>query len=328
MKLKNILITGGAGYIGSHISEMLFKKGFNTFILDNLSRGHQNTLLNGFFIHGDVGDEALLDQIFEQHSIDAVMHFAAFIDVGESVREPYRYYLNNVTQTLTLLNCMVKHKINYLIFSSTAAIFGHPLSPLIDETHVCHPINPYGRTKLMIEKMLNDFHDAYGLKYCCLRYFNAAGGDPCGKIKYFQARPSNLIPIALRSILTKSPMTIFGTDYPTSDGTCIRDYIHIDDLGRAHILALEKLWNSGSSYNYNLGNGKGYSVKEVIQSVENVTNQKLTVIHGCRRLGDPPILMANSQLAEKELGWVPQFQLLDIMVEHAWNAMQNAAHEI
>lgn len=327
MKLKNILITGGAGYIGSHVSEMLFKKGFNTIILDNLSRGHQSTLLNGLFIHGDVGNETLLNQIFEQHSIDAVMHFAAFIDVGESVREPYRYYLNNVTQTLTLLNCMVKNKINYLIFSSTAAIFGNPLSPLIDETHTCHPINPYGKTKLIIEKILHDFHNAYDLKYCCLRYFNAAGGDPSGKIKYYQTRPSNLIPIALKSILLNTSVTIFGEDYSTTDGTCIRDYIHIDDLGRAHILALEKLWSTGSSCSYNLGNGRGYSVKEVFQSIENVTNEKLKVIHGCRRLGDPPILMANSQLAQKELGWAPRFHSLDTMVEHAWKAMQSATYE-
>jgi UDP-glucose 4-epimerase len=249
------------------------------------------------------------------------MHFAAFIDVGESVREPAKYYENNVIKTLNLLNIMLKYQVKTLIFSSSAAIFGYPQANHIVESHACHPINPYGETKWMVEKILHDFDRAYGLKSCCFRYFNAAGGDPTGHIKNYQTQVTNLIPLALQSIKCKRPLTIFGTDYPTLDGTCIRDYIHIHDLGTAHLLGMERLFTGSSSLAYNLGNGQGYSVKEVIRAVETVTNQPLIVQEGKRRPGDPPILLADASLARHDLGWQPIYTDLETMIEHAWKAL-------
>lgn len=318
-----ILVTGGAGFIGSHINKMLYQAGYQTVILDNLSRSNKETIQSGTFVQGDLSNSAFLHSIFSQYPIDAVMHFAAFIDVGESVRDPAKYYLNNVANTLNLLTAMLHHDVKTLIFSSTAAIFGlpDPDDPRLTEDHPCHPINPYGESKLMVEKMLRDFDNAYGLRYCALRYFNAAGGDPEGKIKNYQTKVSNLIPLILRTLkYSGSHLTIYGTDYPTPDGTCIRDYIHIEDLGTAHIMAMEKILKGSHSCSYNLGNGKGFSVREVIAAVEKVLQCKVPYIEGPRRPGDPPILLADASKAYFELQWQPHHSLEE-MIQHAWNAL-------
>lgn len=321
MKKPKILIVGGAGFIGSHVNKMVQHAGYQTLVFDNLSRSDPSTLLGSPFIQGDINDTQSLDMIFKHHSFDAVMHFAALIDVGESVRNPALYYQNNVSGTLNLLQAMLRHGVKKLIFSSTAAIYGNPQTSMIDENHPCRPINPYGYSKWMVELILRDFDQAYGLKSCCLRYFNAAGGDPEGKIKSYQIHTSNLIPLALKSIKTGSDVTIFGTDYPTPDGTCIRDYIHIEDLGAAHILGMKKLLDGSPSCVYNLGNGHGYSVKEVIHTAEYVTGQTIHVHEGIRRQGDPAVLVANAQKAMDELGWHPQYTSLETIIRDAWKAL-------
>lgn len=320
MHKQTILVTGGAGFIGSHVNKMLHQAGYQTVVLDNLSNGHPETVLCGTFIKGDLADTGLLDQLFNRYRIDAVMHFAAFIDVGESVYDPAKYYFNNVVNTLNLLNAMLRNRVKTFIFSSTAALFGYPLEPTIKENHPCHPINPYGESKWMVEKILRDYGQAYGLKYSCLRYFNAAGGDPEGKIKNYQKKATNLIPLILKSIKNGNALTIYGTDYPTRDGTCIRDYIHIEDLGKAHIAALEQLFEEYPSTYYNLGNGKGFSVREVIHAAEAILGRKVTVIEGSRRAGDAPILLADSTKAAQELHWQPTYSL-EQMIEHAWMAL-------
>lgn len=319
---KCVLVVGGAGFIGSHINEMLYRQGYQTIVLDNLSQGHRESVQHGLFIEGDLADADLLDQIFCQYTIDAVMHFAAYKNIGESTKEPLKYYMNNVCNTLNLLSAMLRHQVNFFIFSSSAAIFGNPRETLITDDHPCHPINPYGQTKLMVENILKDLDQAHLLRFCSLRYFNAAGGDPEGKIKNFSIQDSNLIPIILRKL--KKPgsiVSIYGTDYPTPDGTCIRDYIHIDDLGAAHIAAMENLLNGASSTYYNLGNGQGFSVRQVIAAIEKVTGQKIHACEGERRPGDPAILIADGSKAQRELNWHPRFPSLEVMIEHAWNAM-------
>lgn len=316
-----ILIVGGAGFIGSYVNKLLYDKGYQTIVYDNLSRGNRATVFQGEFIQGDIGDSALLDSVFKRHPIQAVIHFAAYIDVGESVREPAKYYENNVAKTLNLLNIMLKHQVKTVVFSSSAAIFGVPQMERITEQHPCHPINPYGETKWMVEKILQDFDRAYGVKSCCLRYFNAAGGDPTGQIKNYQTQVTNLIPLALRAIKLNRPLTIFGNDYPTRDGTCVRDYIHIHDLGTAHLLGMERLFAGSPSLAYNLGNGQGYTVKEVISTIETVTGHSIITQEGERRPGDPPLLLADASLIRKELGWQPVYPDLNIMIEHAWKAL-------
>lgn len=315
-----ILVVGGAGFIGSHVNKMLHRAGYETVVLDNLSRGHRDAVKYGTFIEGDLSDTSLLNQIFDRYPIRAVMHFAAYINVGESVNDPAKYYINNVTYTLNLLNAMIQHEVKYFIFSSTAAIFGTPREPLIGEDHPCQPINPYGETKWMVERMLRDFDSAYGLKFCCLRYFNAAGGDPEGEIKNYQIDIHHLIPrILFSSVKAEGFITINGTDYPTYDGTCIRDYIHVEDLGTAHITAMEQLLGGASSNCYNLGNGQGFSIYEVIKTVEKTLGRKIKIVEGPRRIGDPACLLANPQKATKELNWAPKFTL-ESMIEHAWNS--------
>lgn len=319
---KTVLVVGGAGYIGSHVNKLLDEAGYQTIVFDNLSTGSRKTVTRGTFIEGDIANSELLDEVFKAHKIDAVMHFAAFTDVGESVINPLKYYHNNVCHTLNLLNAMRRNDVKTIIFSSTAAIFGLPKSDKITELHPQQPINPYGESKLMVEQILKDMEEAYGIRSCCLRYFNAAGGDPEGEVKNFKKKESNLIPVILRSLKKGDhSMTIFGTDYPTPDGTCIRDYIHILDLGQAHIKAMEQLFNGESSCCYNLGNGQGFSVKEVINAAEKVTKIPVNAVHGKRRPGDPPILLADSQKAFKELGWKPQFPELEEMISHAWKAL-------
>lgn len=318
---KNILVTGGAGFIGSHVVKMLHNHGYNPIVLDNLSKGNEKAVTRGTFILGDLADKNLLQQLFSKYQFQAVMHFAAFIDVGESVLYPAKYYENNVKNTFNLLETMRSHDVKIFIFSSTAAIFGIPIHIPISENHPCNPINPYGQTKLIVETHLRDYDKAYGMRSTALRYFNAAGGDPTGEIKNFKSKESNLIPIILRSLKDGTQITINGTDYPTPDGTCVRDYIHIEDLGQAHLLGMEKLLMGAPSKNYNLGNGKGFSVLEVIHAAERVTGLKVQYQFGSRRPGDPPSLVADATLAKKELGWKPQYTDLETMIEHAWKAL-------
>jgi UDP-glucose 4-epimerase len=320
-KQKTILITGGAGFIGSHVNKMLHSGGYTTIVLDNLSTGNRQAVTQGLFIEGDIGDLSLLDRLFTEHSIAAVMHFAASTDVGESVADPLKYYRNNVGATLNLLDAMRRHQVKNLIFSSSAAIFGIPQELSVSETHPCYPINPYGESKLIVERVLQDMDRANEIKFCCLRYFNAAGGDPEGQLKNYKRKETNLIPIILKSLQLQREVTIFGTDYPTPDGTCVRDYVHIEDLGAAHIMAMEQLLTGGPSTCYNLGNGQGFSVRQVIAAVQEVTGKSIRIIEGARREGDPPFLVANAQKAEKELGWQPRYPTLQAMIQHAWNAM-------
>jgi UDP-glucose 4-epimerase len=319
--MVTILVVGGAGFIGSHVNHMLHEAGYKTIVFDNLSRGHRETVLQGTFIQGDIGDTEALKAVFQNYSIDAVMHFAAFIDVGESVLDPAKYYKNNVANTLTLLQTMLQYGVKRFIFSSSAAVYGYPQEDKITESHPCSPISPYGGTKWIVEKILHNFKDAYDLEFCCLRYFNAAGGDPHGIIKNYQTQVTNLIPLTLRRIQSNRPTTIFGTNYPTPDGTCIRDYIHVYDLGTAHILAMERLMQGGASGCYNLGNGQGYSVKEVIAAIQEVTGKSVSVIEGERRPGDPPILLANALKAQQEWGWQPRYFNLKEIIVDAWKAL-------
>jgi UDP-glucose 4-epimerase len=321
---KNVLITGGAGYIGSYVNKLLNESGYNTIVLDNLSTGDRRSVSKGTFIEGNFGNREDLQHVFTQYPIDAVMHFAAYISVGESVSAPAKYYVNNVTNTCTLLDAMLDHQIKTFVFSSSAAIFGNPKDHLVNEDCPKHPINPYGETKLMVEHILRDYSHAYGLRSCCLRYFNAAGGDPSGEILNFRTNQSNLIPTAIRSVINPGkPLTIFGSDYDTPDGTCIRDYIHIHDLGTAHILAMETLLKGGHTCCYNLGYGKGFSVLEVLDAIKHITGRNLEVVHGDRREGDPPQLIADSKRAQQELGWTPKYNDLNTIVRDCWNTMRH-----
>lgn len=318
--IKNILVVGGAGYIGSQVNLLLNEKGYQTIILDNLSRGHPQAVIKGTLIQGDICDKECLHALFSRYQIDAVMHFAALTDVGESIKEPLQYYLHNVGFTLNLLHAMRQFEVQVLIFSSSAAVYGVPQEPYINESHRCDPINPYGTTKLTVERILKDMDLFYGIRSICLRYFNAAGGDPRGLIKYHKRLESNLIPRILNSLHTGEQITINGNDYQTMDGTCVRDYIHIEDLARAHVVALERLMSGQPSNFYNLGNGKGFTIKEVVQAVENVTRKPVKTVLGPRRPGDPPFLVSNASKAEKELSWKPEYPSLEAMIEHAWKA--------
>ncbi len=320
MAKGTILVVGGAGYIGSQTAKELKGRGFEPLVLDDLSTGHNENVRWGPLIQGSCGDAALLDKLFSQHRIAGVMHFAAYALVGESVTDPAKYYRNNVAATSVLLEAVAKHQAGPFIFSSTAATFGEPKTIPIPEDHPQEPINPYGRTKLIVERMLADFDSAYGLKYAALRYFNAAGADPDGETGEKHDPESHLIPRAILSVLGKlDGLQIFGTDYDTPDGTCVRDYIHTVDLAAAHILALEKLLGKGDSCVYNLGNGEGRSVRQVLDAVQEVSGVKLEVKEGPRRPGDPPRLVASSEKAKTELGWKPKYADLKTIVRHAWN---------
>lgn len=315
-----ILVVGGAGYIGSHMVKMLLDHGHEVITFDNLSSGFRDAVLGGVFVQGDLADIAGLDQVFTTYQPEAVMHFASYIQVGESVQHPDKYYLNNFTNTLNLLNAMVKSKVNHFIFSSTAAVFGEPEYVPIDEEHVKNPLNPYGRSKWMVEQVLADYERAYGLKSVCLRYFNAAGADPEGLLGERHEPETHLIPLVLQAISgRRSNITVFGRDYDTPDGTCIRDYIHIVDLCSAHLLALNKLIETKKSKRYNLGNGAGFSVQEVIAAAEKVTGKSITITEGARREGDPARLVADSALARNELNWVPVYADLESIISHAWH---------
>jgi UDP-glucose 4-epimerase len=315
----SVLVVGGAGYIGSHMVKQLARSGTEVITLDNLSCGYRDAIRYGEFVEGNLGDPAVLDYIFSNHSVDAVMHFAAFIEVGESVREPAMYYQNNVMNTMVLLDSMLRHDITHFIFSSTAAIFGEPEYTPIDEKHSTKPINPYGRSKLMVEQILEDYDHAYGLKSTCLRYFNAAGADPEGELGERHDPESHLIPLILQAASgRREDIKIFGGDYPTEDGTCVRDYIHINDLCEAHSLALKHMQSTGNSARYNLGNGRGFSVKQVIDTTRKVTGRDFRVTKDKRRPGDPAVLVADSSLAKKQLGWQPRHTDLESIIATAW----------
>jgi UDP-glucose 4-epimerase len=315
----NILVVGGAGYIGSHMVKRLGQAGCHVTTLDNLSSGHRDAVLCGEFVQGDIADHPLLEQVFARGQFDAVMHFASFIQVGESVHAPAKYYANNLVNTLQLLDVMLTHGVKHLIFSSTAATFGEPQYVPIDEAHPQQPINPYGRTKLMVELALADYDHAYGLKSVCLRYFNAAGADPEGQLGERHDPETHLVPLVLQAASGRRPhISVFGRDYDTPDGTCIRDYIHITDLCEAHWLALQHLRHGGASDAFNLGNGNGFSVQEVIDTARQVTGQSIPLQEGPRRAGDPARLVADATRARQLLGWQPQYADLATLIGHAW----------
>jgi UDP-glucose 4-epimerase len=318
-----ILVTGGAGYIGAHAVKALEEKGFQVIILDNLVYGHRQpveTHLKAKLVIGDISDRAFLDKLFTDNKIDAVMHFAAFAYVGESVTDPAKYYQNNVVGTLTLLDAMRQHGIDNFIFSSTCATYGNPQYTPIDENHPQHPINPYGAGKLTVERVLQDYDPAYQLKSVIFRYFNAAGADPDGMFGEDHNPETHLIPLILQAAAGKRPaISVFGDDYETPDGTCIRDYIHVTDLAQAHVLGLEYLLQNRASQIFNLGNGSGFSVKEVIDTAKQVTGKEIAIEQCPRRAGDPAILIGSSAKAREMLGWAPKYADLTTIVKHAWD---------
>ena len=326
MKARQILVVGGAGYIGAHMVNALLRANYEVVTLDNLSTGHRDLVPGGALVVGNLGDNGLLDHIFSNHRIDAVMHFAAYSLVGESVANPLKYYRNNVAQTVELLDAMVRHSIDYFIFSSTAAVYGEPRKTPIKEDHPCNPTNPYGATKIAVENMLKDCDAAYGIKFVALRYFNAAGADPSGKLGERHDPETHLIPSILKVAAgERQHVKIFGDNYPTPDGTCLRDYIHVNDLTQAHMLALEALFEGKESAVYNLGNSKGYSVLEVINAARKVTGHSITAVSAEPRPGDPAMLVASSEKIRSELGWQPSLEDLETIIKTAWLWHQKTA---
>jgi len=316
----NILVTGGAGYIGSHCCKELYNKGYNPITFDNLVYGHRENVKWGDFYKGDIGNLEDLEAFFEKFKIDAVIHFAAYAYVGESITDPQKYYLNNLQNTINLLHFILKKNIKYFIFSSTCATYGNPNKIPIDEGHPRSPINPYGRSKKMIEEILEDYNSAYGLKFVSLRYFNAAGADPDGETGENHDPETHLIPLVLDVAAGKSEaIKVFGTDYETKDGSCIRDYIHVSDLASAHVLALEMMLDGSSGGFYNLGTGHGHSVLEVIENVSKITVINIPFISVDRRAGDPPVLVASNEKAVNEIGWKPKYTNIEDIIQTAWN---------
>lgn len=315
----SILVTGGAGYIGSHVVCELLSGNEEIIVVDNLQKGHRSAVLGGKFYQGDIRDKDFMDQVFSKHDIDAVIHFAADSLVGESVTVPLKYYYNNVYGTQCLIEKMVQYGVKHIVFSSTAATYGEPERTPILESDRTLPTNPYGETKLAIEKMLHWCDEAYGVKSVCLRYFNAAGAHKSGKIGEDHRPETHLVPIIMEVATGKrDSIHIFGDDYDTPDGTCIRDYIHVSDLAKAHILALDKLRAGSGSKVYNLGNGEGFSVKQVIECARKVTGQKINSVISPRRPGDPAVLVASSQKIKDELGWKPEENDLETILYSAW----------
>ncbi|WP_024614327.1 UDP-glucose 4-epimerase GalE [Clostridium sp. Ade.TY] len=319
-----ILVCGGAGYIGSHMVAELLEKGNEVVILDNLEKGHKDALLGGKLYIGDLRDKDILNKIFTENKIEAVIDFAAYSLVGESMTEPLKYFNNNVYGTINLLEAMKEHNIKYIVFSSTAATYGEPKEvPILEESETI-PTNAYGESKLIVEKILRWCDHAYGIKYTTLRYFNAAGAHINGKIGEDHSPETHLIPLILDVALGKrDKIMIFGDDYDTKDGSCIRDYIHVSDLASAHSLALERLMNGGESRIYNLGNGTGFSVKEMIEIARKVTNHPIPAEVAPRRAGDPAVLIASSDKAVEELNWKPKFNSVETIIETAWNWHKN-----
>lgn len=318
-----VLVTGGAGYIGSHTVRALKTAGHEPIVFDNLSRGHREAALETPLIVGDLRSPQDVDAALETSGARAVLHFAAYTYVGESVAHPDIYYQNNVQGSLNLLDALRRRGIDKIIFSSTAATYGDPLRTPIDEDHPQNPVNPYGRSKLAVEWLLRDYSAAFGLRFVALRYFNAAGSSLDGLIGEDHEPETHLIPRVLLSITGEIPeVTILGTDWDTPDGTCVRDYIHVEDLAEAHVLALEHLARGGPSRAWNLGTGKGHSVLEVVRSAERVTGKKVPSVLGPRRAGDPAVLVASPERVQKELGWRPRHADLDTIVSSAWGWIQ------
>ena len=318
--MSEILVVGGAGYIGSHMCKYLHEKNFTPVVLDNLSLGHRQAVKWGPLYAGELDDQGLLSTILTTHDIQAVMHFAAYCYVGESVAEPLKYYQNNVAAPLTLLDSLLSHGVNKFIFSSSCATYGEPQSIPIVEEQQQQPINPYGRTKLMMENILDDLDNANGLKSVCLRYFNAAGADPDGELGEEHDPETHLLPLVLFEARDqRQTLTLFGDDYPTPDGTCIRDYIHVYDLAQAHYLALQHLLAGGESKKYNLGNGNGYSLLDVIKTAQQITGEEIGFRVAERRAGDPAQLVGSAEKVSKELGWKPHYAKLEAILETAWN---------
>lgn len=317
--METILITGGAGYIGSHVVKTLGERGISVVVLDNLSKGHKDAVLFGKLIHGDLSDTSLLDSVMQRFRPDAVMHFAAFIEVGESVRDPLKYYGNNTANTVNLLSAMARNNVQNFIFSSTAAVYGTPTSVPISEQHPLQPINPYGQAKAFVEKILADISASSRFSFVSLRYFNAAGADPKGRIGERHNPETHLIPLTLKAAAGKRPaISIFGDDYPTPDGTCIRDYVHVEDLAEAHILALDYLLQGGQSEIFNCGYGHGFSVRDVIETAQRVTKSTIPIEIASRRPGDPAILIADSTKIKDKLSWKPRYDDLEFIVRTAW----------
>jgi UDP-glucose 4-epimerase len=317
--MSTILVTGGAGYIGSHVVKELLHQGHKPVVFDNLQTGHRKAIKNALFIEGDLSDQEKLARTCQANSIDAVMHFAADSLVGESVQNPLKYFNNNIKNGLKLTEIMEQFCIRKIVFSSSAAVYGEPKEIPISEAHPCGPTNPYGETKWIFEKILQAFHEAGKLDYVSLRYFNAAGADPQGELGEDHAKETHLIPLVIQAALDGTSVNVFGTDYDTPDGTCIRDYIHVTDLAHAHILALQILNRTNFSATYNLGNGNGYSVRQVIETAEKVTGRKIATVDSPRRPGDPARLVASSQKIKEELGWIPTYPDLEMIVRTAYH---------
>ena len=316
---RRILVTGGAGYIGSHTVRLLLERGYDVAVVDNLSKGYRQNVPPGLLYEMDVADTRPLTALMRQLKTEAVVHFAAFIAVGESMVEPERYFVNNVSGSLSLAAAMQAAGVKHIVFSSTAAVYGNPHAVPILETFPIHAVNPYGESKVMVETLLGWFDRIHQLTSVCLRYFNAAGSAPDGALGERHEPETHLIPLILRAVLSGQPVTVFGDDYATPDGTCIRDYIHVEDLAEAHILALEYLLAGGASDQFNVGTGFGHSVMEVIRAVEEVTGQKVPYVMGTRREGDPPRLVASSGKLQSKLGWQPRSSELKTIVQHAWD---------
>ena len=320
---RAVLVTGGAGYIGSHAAKALHRAGYRVVVYDNLVAGHRGAVKYGELVTGDISDLALLRRTLRQHEIFAVMHFAAFLDVGESVREPAKYYRNNVGGALTVLEAMAAEGVKHFVFSSTCATYGEPIETPIAETHPQKPINSYGESKLAVERALPHFETAYGMHWVALRYFNASGADPEGEIGEDHSPEIHVIPRAIEAAIGGPGLTVFGDDYPTPDGTCLRDYIHVSDLADAHVKALEAIVETGKSGAYNLGTGRPHSVREVIETVQRVTGRTVPWTLGPRRPGDPAVLYAAPHKAQAELHWTPQYPELESIVGTAWEWHRN-----
>ena len=316
--MSTILVTGGAGYIGSHVVKELLHQGYQPIVFDNLQTGHRKAVKNALFIGGDLSDTKGLKETLQSYPIEAVLHFAADCLVGESVRDPTKYFKNNVINALQLIEILEEFKIKKFVFSSSAAVYGEPKEIPISEKHPCAPTNPYGETKWIFEKALQAFHQARKLDSISLRYFNAAGADPEGELGEDHSKETHLIPLVIKAALEEGSVPVYGKDYNTPDGTCVRDYIHVTDLADAHILALQKLEEGQISRIYNLGNGNGYSVREVIETVKKVTGREVTAVDSARRPGDPARLVASSERITKELGWIPKYPDLEAIVETAY----------
>jgi len=319
---RKILVTGGAGYIGSHTVRLLLEQGYDVAVVDDLSKGHKQDVPARLLCEINVRDTAALAELMRQTRTEAVVHFAAFIAVGESMIDPERYFANNVGGSLSLLTAMLRTGVKHIVFSSTAAVYGNPPAVPIPESSPIQPVSPYGESKVMVETMLRWFDQIHCITSVALRYFNASGADPEGRLGEPHDPETHLIPLLLRAVLTGRPVTVFGDDYPTPDGTCIRDYIHVNDLAQAHILALEHLMAGGASGQFNVGTGTGHTVMETIRAVEEVTGRKVPYVTGPRRPGDPPSLVAACDKLRSTLGWEPRYTDLRTIVAHAWKFAQ------